>query len=53
MTEQNLAESRPLGGSNFDRSDRAVGDAKYLPTISTTYFHNVLRDMLLEELKDL
>ena len=52
MTEQSLAESRPLGGSNFGRSDRAVGDAKYLPTISTTYFHNVLRDVLLEELKD-
>ena len=52
MTEQSPVESQPLGGRNFGRSDRAVGDAKHLPTMSTTYFHNVLRDMLLEELKD-
>ena len=53
MTEQSPVESRPLGGSNLGRSDRAVSNAKHLPTRSATYFHNVLRDVLLEELKDL
>lgn len=53
MTEQSPVESRPLGGSNLGRSDRAVVNAKHLPTMSATYFHNVFRDVLLEELKDL
>jgi hypothetical protein len=53
MTEQSPAESRPLGGSNHGQSGRVVGDAKHPPTMSVTYFHNVLGDMLLKEFKDL
>ena len=53
MKEQSLAESRPLGGSNFGQSDHVTDETKHPSTISVTYFHNVLGDMLLEEFKDL
>ena len=55
MTTQSPAVSQLLGGSNLDRSKSVVNirHRQYLVTCPITYFYNVLRNMLLEELKDL
>ena len=55
MTTQSPAVFQLLGGSNLDRSKSVVNilHRQYLVTCPKTYLYNVLRNMLLEELKDL
>jgi len=52
MTAQSPAVSQPLGGSNFGRSNCAVDDTKTSPNMSLTCLHDVLCDVLFEELQD-
>jgi hypothetical protein len=53
-TTQSPVVSQLLGGSNLGRSKSVVNirHRQYL-TCPITYLYNVLRNMLLEELKDL
>lgn len=53
MTAQSPEVSQLLGGSKFGRSNSPVDNTKHLSNMSVTYLYNVLRDMLLKELKDL